>query len=62
VALSKGIQIGETTMFTIRADAINILNKPQWNNPNTDINSSNFGRITNAGGTRTFIISARIDF
>ena len=64
-ALSKSIQITEGTEFTIRVDAINILNKPQWNNPGgsgVNINSSNFGRITSAGGERTFTMNARIDF
>src|SRR5690606_12924541 len=43
MALSKRVQIGETTTFTIRADAINLLNTPQWSDPNTDINSDDFG-------------------
>ena len=28
---------------TIRADAVNVLNRPIWRNPNTDINSATFG-------------------
>jgi hypothetical protein len=39
-----------------------VLNRPIWDNPNTDINSSSFGRITGAAGTRTITINARIDF
>ena len=62
VALSKSIQLNETTQFTLRADGINILNTPQWGNPNTDINSGNFGRITSATGQRTFVINARVEF
>ncbi len=61
-ALSKSIQLNETTQFTLRADGINILNTPQWGNPNTDINSGNFGRITSATGQRTFVINARVEF
>jgi hypothetical protein len=62
-ALSKRFRIDESRSLTIRADAINVLNTPQWSNPNTDINSTNFGRITSVrGGTRTFTINARIDF
>ncbi len=61
-ALSKSIQIREGTEFTIRVDAINLLNTPLWNNPNLDIRSNNFGRITAAGGERTFTLNARIDF
>ncbi len=61
-ALSKAIQISEGAEFTLRVDAINLLNTPLWNNPNLIINSSNFGRITSAGGERTFTLNARIDF
>ena len=61
-ALSKAIQIREGTTLTVRMDAINILNTPQWGNPNLNINSSGFGRITSASGERTFTLNARIDF
>jgi len=46
----------------VRADVINLLNKPQWGNPNTSINSTSFGRITTATGTRTITFNARFDF
>jgi hypothetical protein len=62
MALSKRVRINETTNFTIRADAINVLNTPQWSNPQTNINSTSFGRITGAGGSRTFTLNARVDF
>jgi hypothetical protein len=42
VALNKRIQINQTTRFTIRADAITILNT-RSGNPNMDINSSSPG-------------------
>jgi hypothetical protein len=61
-ALQKSVQITEGTNFTLRMDAINLLNTPRWGNPNLDINNSNFGRITTAGGARTFTLNARIDF
>ena len=62
VALQKRVQLTESTSFTLRADAINLLNKPQWGNPNIDMGSRDFGRITSATGNRTFTINARIDF
>jgi hypothetical protein len=62
MALMKRVQITEGTRFTIRADAINILNRPQWASPITDINNPDFGLITNASGNRTITINARIDF
>ena len=61
-ALSKAIEIREGTTFTIRMDAINVLNTPIWGNPNMNIRSSSFGRITSASGARTFTLNARIDF
>jgi hypothetical protein len=61
-ALTKKIQINETRAFTIRADAVNFLNRPVWGNPNTDMNSNAFGRITSATGSRTITISGRFDF
>jgi hypothetical protein len=62
LAMSKSVQIREGMEFTIRMDAINALNKPQWGDPNTNMFNVNFGRITNAGGTRQFTLNARIDF
>jgi hypothetical protein len=62
MALSKRVRINEKAMFTLRADAINILNKPQWGLPNTNINSTTFGRITAATGSRTVLLNARVDF
>jgi hypothetical protein len=50
--MSKAVQIREGVEFTLRMDAINLLNKPQWGDPNTDVFSVNFGRITNAGGAQ----------
>jgi len=38
------------------------LNKPQWGLPNTNINSTTFGRITTATGSRTILMNARVDF
>src|SRR5262249_40955553 len=61
-ALSKRVRIGEGKSFSIRADAVNILNHPVWGDPNTDINSANFGRITTATGSRTITVGARVDF
>jgi hypothetical protein len=61
-ALSKKFVIDESKSFTIRADAVNVLNTPVWGNPNTDINSNSFGRITTATGARTITLSGRVDF
>jgi len=62
VALNKKFVLGESRTFSIRADAVNVLNTPVWGNPTTNINSGNFGKITTAGGARSITLSARIDF
>jgi hypothetical protein len=62
LSLAKRVQIREGIGFTIRADAVNVLNTPQWGNPNVDINNVNFGQITTADGARTVTINARLDF
>jgi hypothetical protein len=61
-ALQKQFRISEGKTFAIRADAVNILNRPVWGNPNTNFNGATFGRITTAGGSRTVTLEARIDF
>ncbi len=61
-AVNKTITITERTKLSFRADVINLLNKPQWGNPDTNINSSSFGRINTATGNRTITLNVRIDF
>jgi hypothetical protein len=61
-AAGKVFQIRERWTMTVRADVINLMNKPQWGSPTTNINSPSFGRITNATGSRTVILNARVDF
>jgi hypothetical protein len=61
-AAGKTFTITEAIKLTLRADVINLLNKPQWGNPVTDINSASFGRISSATGNRTVTFNARIDF
>jgi len=62
LAMMKRVRLREGMTFTLRGDAVNVLNKPNWGNPNMDINSANFGRITSATGARTITINARVDF
>src|SRR5262249_46899059 len=60
--LSKRIRISETKSFEFRMDAINVLNHPNWGVPNTNINSTSFGRITSATGSRAFTGNLRLNF
>jgi hypothetical protein len=66
--LLKRVKITERIELTLRADAINISNTPNWSNPNLDINSTNFGRITDVSGNsgapsnRLIVLQGRITF
>ena len=62
LSLAKRIKIGEKMSLTMRVDAIDALNTPQWGNPTVDINNVNFGRITSATGNRNFTLSTRFEF
>ena len=62
MSLSKRVRISETKNFELRVDAINVLNHPNWGAPNTNINSTGFGRITTTTGSRTFTGNVRVSF
>ena len=61
--LLKRIKLAESKEFELRMDAINVLNHPIFDNPNLNINSTDFGRITTAMfAARTFVLNARVNF
>ncbi len=60
--LIKRVRITETREFEFRMDALNVLNSPQFANPNVNINNTGFGRITTARGNRRFVVNARLNF
>ncbi len=60
--LVKRITVREGMNFEIRADATNILNSVTWSNPNADINSVNFGRITGVPGSSWRIMQVGLRF
>ncbi len=62
VNLIKRVRITETKEFELRVDSVNVLNRPNFGNPNVNINNTSFGRITTAGGNRRFVINARLNF
>ena len=62
VNLIKKIRLREDKELIVRGDAINLLNSPQFGDPNTNINSTNFGRITTASGERIIAVSMRVNF
>ena len=61
----KRVRVHEAKQLEIRVNAINVLNHPVFANPNTNINSNNFGRITatSTGTTaRQIVTSLRLNF
>jgi hypothetical protein len=60
--LVKRVTVGEGKTFEFRLDAINALNHPVFGSPNTDINNTNFGRITSAGAGRIVVGNLRLSF
>ena len=46
----------------VRADATNPFNFVRWSNPNTNITSSNFGKVTGAAGGRSIQLNATVEF
>lgn len=45
LAVEKSTRVSERYRFTIRAEAFNITNTPNYAGPNTDFNSDRFGRL-----------------
>jgi len=74
--LLKRVRLGESRELEVRLDAINVLNHPNFANPNMNINDPNFGVIPLPGapgstgggllpanaGNRTFTFHARLSF
>ncbi len=53
--LLRRFSITEKTGLEFRLDMINALNHVLWDNPNTDINSANFGKVTTQWNTPRWI-------
>ena len=51
-ALSRSFRLGEGDRLEVRAEAFNVPNSVRRGNPNTNLNSSQFGQITSAGDPR----------
>jgi hypothetical protein len=64
VQLSKAVTLSQEHNVTLRlrADALNILNRPIWGTPNLNIDSTSFGQITSATGNRNIVLGARVEF
>ena len=63
--LAKSFSLGAGTRLQVRADVFNLLNRKNYttaNNPQTNMNNADFGRITGAARARVFQFGARLTF
>lgn len=59
LSLFKSFAIGEKSRFEFRAEAFNISNTPQFNNPNASIGFSGVAKITSAGSPTVYQRTSR---
>jgi hypothetical protein len=63
LCLQRQFVLAGRTRFQARLDAINALNRVQWDRPNTDPTSSNFGVVTQQWNTPRWLqLQGRITF
>jgi hypothetical protein len=62
LALVKNIQLVGRSQFQIRAEAFNLFNRPNFNNPGTVFGTATFGRITAAQSMRQVQLGAKLLF
>jgi len=63
LALIKTFRIYKANELQFRAEAYDVFNHPDWNNPNTNPTSSQFGEITGKGGqARNLQLGLRYQF
>jgi hypothetical protein len=49
--------------FTVRAEAFNVWNNPEFSNPNANIEAATFGNITGTSvGARVFQLGGKLSF
>ena len=61
-SLVKGFRLTDQVRLDVRLDAFNALNRVNYNNPNTNITSPDFGRILGSQQPRTAQLGARLSF
>ncbi len=59
---AKSFSLAAGTRLQVRAEAFNLLNWKNYNNPQTNMNNADFGRITGAGRPRVLQFGARFTF
>jgi hypothetical protein len=59
---AKNFEVGKGKRLQVRADVFNVVQHKNYNSPELRVNNSEFGRITGAGGTRSFQFGGRLTF
>ncbi len=62
LSLAKNFRLAGRTQLQVRAELFNAFNTVNWSNPNTNIQNTNFGRITGAGGMRRIELGGKLFF
>jgi hypothetical protein len=62
LSIGKVFRVTESVNVQVRADTFNALNHVNYGNPNSNITSSDFGRITGAGNARSGQVGVRLTF
>ncbi|MBV9436431.1 MAG: TonB-dependent receptor, partial [Acidobacteria bacterium] len=62
LAIEKDFRVDEHRFFELRLEAYNAFNHTQFGNPNSNVDSSNFGRIQTAGNPRLVQLGAKFYF
>jgi hypothetical protein len=62
VSLMKNVPLIGRGQFQVRVDVSNVLNRPNFNNPNVTFGTANFGRITSAQSMRQIVLGGKLLF
>jgi hypothetical protein len=62
LSFRKKFPLAGNTRLGVQADVFNLFNNVNLNNPNTNFNSADFGRINSAGPARQVQLGMRLDF
>jgi hypothetical protein len=61
-SLTKKFRVSERMNVDLRFESFNFANHPQWNSPDTGVNSLNYGVITGARAMRTNQFALKFNF